>query len=348
MKFLRSKYLQFTLSLLIGGLSLYLALRNVSVEDFWASIQGADWGWLGLALLSVVVNNLAKAARWQVLAGKGSERPGFPKTLMALLAGQALNALYPARLGDLGRAYLAGNTGAGRAFLLGSIALEKLIELLSYGLLLLLVVLWMPLPDWLNRSVYGLIAAALLLTVAALLVSRNHAWGRNVLEWMQKRRPAWIPERIAALLRAALTSLKVLRSSWDLLRVAFWSAVVWGMAIGTNYLVIRALDVRLAGVAGEISGKMPASFVASCLILVGLTVGISVPSTPGRIGIFQYICVLALAVFGVPQATAFAYGVLLHGIVFIPTTLAGLLSMLVLGWPGDRAKLFDLVKEPGQ
>jgi len=88
------------------------------------------------------------------------------------------------------------------------------------------------------------------------------------------------------------------------------------------------------------------SFVAACLVLVALTIGISVPSTPGRIGVFQYICVLALAVFGVPQAVAFAYGVLLHGIVFLPTTLVGLISLVVLGWPGDRAKLDGIGKEP--
>lgn len=345
MKFFRSKYVRFGLSLLIGGLSLYLALRNVSFEDFWGSIQHADWGWVGLALLSVLGSNLAKAARWWVLVGKAPGRPGFAKLLMALLAGQALNSLYPARVGDLGRAYVAGEGGTSRAFLLGTIALEKIIELLSYGLLLVLVILWMPLPTWLNRSMYVLMVFALLLAVAAFVMSRNHAWGKRFLAWFQQRRPAWIPERVPAFLRAAMDSLDVLRSGWSVLLVAFWSVAVWGIAIGTNYLVIRALDIPLVGVG---STGMPVSLVASCLVLVGLTVGISVPSTPGRIGIFQYICVLALAVFGVPQAAAFAYGVLLHGIVFLPTTLAGLISLIALGWPVNRAKLLKIAEEPGR
>ena len=351
MKFLRSKYFRFLLSLLVGGISLYLALRNISVEDFWASINRADWGWVGLALFSVLANTLAKVVRWRVLAasghmraGKGQVRAGFSKLLMALLAGQALNSLYPARVGDLGRAYAAGENGTERAFLLGTIALEKILDLLSYGMLLLLVLLLMPLPAWLNRSFYGLIAVAVLLAVAALILSHNRTWGKRILKRFQERWPTWMPERVIAFLRAAYASLDVLRSGWDLLRVAFWSAVVWGTAVWTNYLVIQALDIQFDGR----ENGMSAAFLASCLVLVGLTVGISLPSVPGRIGIFEYICVLALAVFGVPQAAAFVYGVLLHSIVFLPSTLAGLISMVILGWPGDRSKLLDLVGGQGK
>lgn len=346
MKFLHSKYFRFGLSLLIGVLSLYLALRNVSVADLGASIQGADWGWVGLALLSVVMTNLAKAARWQVLVGKGSQKVGFGRLLLALLAGQALNSLYPARMGDFGRAYVAGGRGTSRTFLLGTIALEKIIELLSYGVLLLMVILWMPLPVWLNRSVYGLMGVALVLVVAAIVMIRNHVWSSRFLEWFQAWRPAWIPQRVEGILRAAMDSLGVLRSGWDLVKVLFWSVVVWGVAIGTNYLVLRALNIPLGeSMVGPTPG-MPVSFLAACLVLVGLTVGISVPSTPGRIGVFEYICVLALGVFGVSQADAFVYGVLLHGIVFLPTTLAGLISLVVLGLPSKRENLLDIVEEP--
>ena len=346
LKFLRSKYFRFSLSLLIGVLSLYLALRNVSLEDLGMSIRGADWGWVGLALLSVVINNLAKAARWQVLTGKGTGKIGFGRLFLALLAGQALNSLYPARVGDLGRAYVAGGKSTSRAFLLGTIALEKIVELLSYGVLLLLVILWMPLPVWLNRSVYVLIGVALVLVVVALVMSRNQVWSSRFLEWFREWRPNWIPQRAEGILHAAVDSLGVLRSSWELVKLAFWSVMVWGVAISTNYLVLRALDIQLAGVIGETAG-IPVSFLAACLVLVGLTVGISVP-IPGRIGIFEGICVYVLGVFGVLQADAFVYGVLLHMIVFLPTTLAGLISLVVLGLPGKREKLLEIVEEPGR
>jgi len=189
MRFLRSKYFRFGLGVLIACISLYLALRNISVADFQASLSRAEWKWVGLALFSVAVNILAKIIRWQVLIGRGPARVGFARLLMANLAGQALNALYPARVGDLGRAYAAGENGSQRAFLLGTIALEKIVDLLSYGLLVLLVLLLMPLPAWLNQSFYVLIAGAVLLAAGALILSHNRAWGGRFLTWFQERRP---------------------------------------------------------------------------------------------------------------------------------------------------------------
>jgi hypothetical protein len=50
-------------------------------------------------------------------------------------------------------------------------------------------------------------------------------------------------------------------------------------------------------------------------VLVVLQGGVAVPSTPGKIGVFQYLCVIALSVFGVPAATGFSYGVVLYALV---------------------------------
>jgi uncharacterized membrane protein YbhN (UPF0104 family) len=62
-----------------------------------------------------------------------------------------------------------------------------------------------------------------------------------------------------------------------------------------------------------------------------LMAGISLPSAPGRIGIFEYSCILALSIFGIRQAQALSYGILLHAVVLLPTTLLGLLAFLRLG-----------------
>jgi uncharacterized membrane protein YbhN (UPF0104 family) len=73
-------------------------------------------------------------------------------------------------------------------------------------------------------------------------------------------------------------------------------------------------------------------FQATLLVLIGLMAGIAVPSVPGRIGIFEYICVLALAVFGIKQTQALTYGILLHAVVFLPVLVLGVLALLRLSW----------------
>jgi len=72
--------------------------------------------------------------------------------------------------------------------------------------------------------------------------------------------------------------------------------------------------------------------LAALLVLIVLQAGISIPSVPGRIGIFQYLCILTLALFGVGQADGLAYGVLLQAVILIPITLISLVFFAMLGY----------------
>ncbi|MOA26846.1 hypothetical protein D3C78_1476740 [compost metagenome] len=53
-----------------------------------------------------------------------------------------------------------------------------------------------------------------------------------------------------------------------------------------------------------------------------------VPSAPGQVGTFQFFCVLALAMFGVPEALGLSYGLVLNIAEFLPVTLLGVLFLL--------------------
>jgi uncharacterized membrane protein YbhN (UPF0104 family) len=85
----------------------------------------------------------------------------------------------------------------------------------------------------------------------------------------------------------------------------------------TNYWVLLALDIQ-------------APLVASLLVLVAVQAGISLPSLPGKIGVFELTCILALEIFRVSRTIALSYGILLHAVVFIPILVPGLISFLYL------------------
>ena len=55
--------------------------------------------------------------------------------------------------------------------------------------------------------------------------------------------------------------------------------------------------------------------------------GVAVPSAPGKLGVFHYLCTVALSIFGVERSGAIAYAVLLHALVFSPLSLLGALSV---------------------
>ena len=57
------------------------------------------------------------------------------------------------------------------------------------------------------------------------------------------------------------------------------------------------------------------SIWASVLLLVVLQAGLSVPSSPGRIGVFHYLTLVTLMFFAVDRETALSSGVILHLVV---------------------------------
>lgn len=65
-------------------------------------------------------------------------------------------------------------------------------------------------------------------------------------------------------------------------------------------------------------------WAAAAFLLVVLQVGVAVPSGPGRIGVFQYLTILALSLFAVASEKAFAVGIVLYLTVHIPPIVMGL------------------------
>jgi len=57
--------------------------------------------------------------------------------------------------------------------------------------------------------------------------------------------------------------------------------------------------------------------------LVVLQVGMAVPSSPGRIGVFQYLVILALSIFAVDKNVALGYSVVLYLVIYVPMVLIG-------------------------
>lgn len=313
------------LSLTVSGLALYLAFHDVDLVQVSKALANAQSRYLGLALVSVMVNVLGKATRWQVLIGREYSKPsnvdlrsdaintliGFSNIFKALMVGQMLNWVFPARIGDISRIYVIGGMGPGRSFVLGTVALEKVFDVLAYALLFLSLLLVLPLPFWISESGYYLTVLAVLLLLGVVILAKYRIWFVRMLE----RITIWMPEKIRIYLipriRKGLGSLGVLSRITDLLKLGFWSILIWGTAVWTNHLIAQALGLEIP-------------WTAAIATLVVLQVGISFSQVPGMVGIFQYACILTLAIFGVDKVYGLSYGILLHVIVMLPIIILGL------------------------
>ena len=52
-----------------------------------------------------------------------------------------------------------------------------------------------------------------------------------------------------------------------------------------------------------------------------------VPSSPGYVGTYHYLCQVSLGLFGVPASPALTYALVMHGINFFPVLILGLIIL---------------------
>lgn len=293
-------------------------------------IGAVDWSGVGTALTQVdyrlvaaalalnLASVLPRAARWRLMF-RDHPAPSFQRAIAALLVGQAMNVLTPTRLGDLARATLAG-TGE-TAYTLGTLVVELTLDLLMLVVLVALLSLGLAqsaaaavLPGWWQGARYTLVVAA----VAALAVMAGLVVGRRrlarLLERLAARQRHPVIRQALAWIGQLLLGLDTLGRTAQLAPALAWSALIWGLYGAVNYTLLRAV------------GERPAVLIAFFLLAV-LQLGVAVPSSPGRLGVYHYLCIQALAVFGVGGPRALSYAVILHLIsVVAPVALGAALA----------------------
>jgi hypothetical protein len=55
------------------------------------------------------------------------------------------------------------------------------------------------------------------------------------------------------------------------------------------------------------------------------TISVVIPSTPGYVGTFHYLCQVALVMFGVPSSEALSFAVIAHIVGVAPVAVLGLI-----------------------
>jgi uncharacterized protein (TIRG00374 family) len=289
---------------------LILALYDVDLKETVNALLRVNVLLLGAAVASYVFSVAAKVIRWQVLLAV-RKTPTFARAFSVLSIGMIVNTFLPARLGEIARAYLMGEAEEDNKFyILGTIAVEKVADLLFLLLILAVLLLQMALPTWLIGPARG-IALFLAILVPCFVIL---AWQRDFVLRVVERASQFVPltwrEWLVRQTRYGLVSLDVMRRPRLLFGLLIWSLVAWILSALTNALVFLAMDFTM-------------SVWASLLLLVVLQVGTAVPSSPGRIGVFQYLVILTLSIFAVDKNVALGYSLILYLVIYLPTALLG-------------------------
>jgi uncharacterized protein (TIRG00374 family) len=301
---------RFWLGILVGLVCIVWLALTVEWADVLTALKEMDYRWVLVATALNLVSVPLRAVRWRLMF-RTYQAPPLPRLVQAMLIGQAVNVLAPARLGDFVRATLVG---VGRVtYALGTLMVEVSLDLLMLAALVVLLLTQVSLPAWWRGSGEALLltAAGALAVVTLLVIGRR--WLAQTLGRLQTRwRRQWI-NRLLSGAAQAVHALDVLGGP-TLLAAIGCSALIWIAYTSVNFVLLKAI----------VEGP---SLLAALFLLAVLQLGVAVPSSPGRIGVYHYLCIQALAVFGIGDARGLSYAFVLHLIsVVMPLCLGGLLA----------------------
>jgi uncharacterized protein (TIRG00374 family) len=309
---------QFWLGVLISLVFIWLALRGLQLDQFWDAVQSANYWWLlpGIAVYFVAV--WARAWRWHYLLHPIKDVPTramFPITAIGYMG----NNIYPARAGEILRAVvLKKRQDVPVSASLATIIVERIFD----GVVMLGFV-FANLPELArltgssgfvgNIEQLALIGtgvfvlALLFFLLAAMFPSVGIRFGTWLIERLL---PARMKDKAKQLMHKFLDGLAALRSPMSIMMVFVTSVVIWLLETGKYWFVMHAFDFNV-------------SFFALMLMNGIVNLATTIPSAPGYIGTFDAPGIAVLVAYGVDQATATGYTLVLHVALWLPITLLG-------------------------
>lgn len=330
---------------MLAGVLLWLALRGLDAEALAQTLGRTDLGWLAPLVAVALVSHALRAWRWHILLEalpSGAPRRVSLKTAFySVMIGYMVNNAVP-RLGELARtANLAAREGLRFGGVLGTVVVERLVDLAVLAVVLLTVAL--ALSGRLAEGAAGFLAAlgagvegapvaavaAVGLAVAAgALALRVRQRGAGGGVWAERVRPA---------LAAFGDGLRTVGRSPRRGALVAGTVAMWGC-----YWLMAYLPLLLFGMAGAYGLGLGEAWA---LMALG-AVGVSVPA-PGGVGSYHYVTVLALVhLFGTPEGPAAAYALLTHAIPLVLYTVVGALCLVLQGGPGPLRRALRAERVP--
>lgn len=302
------------LAIALAGFLLYRALRGIDWYEVWRVARSADPGRLAVAVAITTLALFLRACRWRVLLQAGGP-VGLWTAFRATAMGYFGNNLLPARAGELLRTYaVSSQARLDAAFVLATALSERMADAIVLAAVGLLAALSIPdKPAWLAERTWAIasIAAAGVAAVAILPLLES------LVISLVRRAP--LPTSLAPRIEQVLSqALRGIRSFHDVRRFAAFlgfTAAIWSL---------EALGVIV--VAGALGLQMP--LTAALLLLAGLGFGSALPSTPGYVGIYQFVAVTILVPFGFSRADAIAYILVAQALNYLVITVFGGLAIL--------------------
>jgi uncharacterized membrane protein YbhN (UPF0104 family) len=289
-----------------------------AIGVFFDHLAAVEWKWLALGILCHLCKLVAVSRAWRNIlrAAYPGQRIRWRQIFGAYVAGTGVNALIPARGGDVVRLFLAKRRIEGSTYttLVSTSLLQTLFDMVIAGCFVLWALTQHVLPGvdvlkspslpsldygWAFRHpTAGLILFGLLLLFGTALV-------------------AWIAEHVDRFKAKVAQGFAAFRDrSYYLRRVVVWQLADWTLRLVAVFFFLRAFGI-------------PATLHNALLVQVSQSLATILPVSPGGIGTEQALLVYIFR-HVTSKSTALSFSVGMRVTLLVVNALVGFGAILVM------------------
>ena len=303
-------------SVIVSLVFLWLALRDVPVEDIISSIREANLFWVIVSLALGGVGLWTRGIRWRgLLNNRVPVMASFNMISIAMM----LNQL-PLRAGEVARSALATRSGVPFFTAATSILVERLLDTLMVVILLSAALVQIPdVPPAISQAatlfgILGVIAVGVLLVFA-----RKPDLARNLLAFFERLLPFLKRLPLRGLMENILDGIQPLAAWRSAAHAIVWTVISWLISLGTFYTLMLAMDLHDNVVLMTLLSVSMASFA------------IVLPVSVASIGPFEGAVRVSGQAVGMSSTLALSLGFLFHGVNIIIYAMWGVVGMVMMG-----------------
>ena len=296
----------------ISLIAIFILFRVVSWQELVESFSSINLATLALAVGLLILSLLVRTVAWRILLGN---KPTLTDTFYIINEGYLLNNLLPFKLGEVGRAVLMAKAAKLKVLqVLSTIIIERAFDV---GILAGILLAVLPLAvgaGWAKPTAIVLLVLVILGFALLFVASRNQ---ETVLRWLEQKagNRNWLKTKILPKLAALFEGLTIFQSIAKFFECLALYVLCWLIWTLVYYVVLRSFFPHLV-------------FWQAAFLEGILAIGVSVPSAPAGLGVYEATMVGALSLFKISQGPALAFAILIHLIQVATTAIFGFIGLL--------------------
>lgn len=303
----------------LAAILLYFAFRGVRWSDLVATLRHGRPQFVVLAIAGTTCTYLLRGVRWRILLAAERDVPVLT-AFCAVVVGYLGNYVLPARAGEIIRSVLiARRAEISTAYVFATAITERIMDTVTLVLISVVALTFLKnMPVWLVSSAKVMAVVACAGLVFVFVAPRFETMLRALLRRLPF--PHSVAGRLDLLLGRFLLGMRALHSPGRGLTFLGLSFPIW---IGDGLVCVSmaaALQLKLSVPQG-------------LLLLAALGLASAAPSTPGYVGVFQFVAVTVLVPFGFTHAQALAYIISYQAVIYVVVLVWGPIGLWRLhGW----------------